>query len=118
SVRIRDDISGVMVTRGVLNISKRYEIDRRRAKALIQHEVGTHVVTYFNGKAQPFKLFSLGVPGYEELQEGMAVFSEFLVGGLTRERIRILAARVIAVNQLLGGANFSDTFFHLVDEYG
>lgn len=118
SVRIRDDISGVMVNRGVLNISKRYQIERNRAMALIQHEVGTHVVTYFNGKAQPFKLFSLGVPGYEELQEGMAVFSEYLVGGLTRERLRILAARVLAVQHMLGGASFSDTFFLLIDQYG
>lgn len=118
SVRIRDDISGVMVNRGVLNISKHYEIERRRAKALIQHEVGTHVVTYFNGKAQPFKLFSLGVPGYEELQEGVAVFSEYLVGGLTRTRLRIIAARVIAVQHMLGGATFPDTFFLLVDQYG
>src|SRR5690606_26822572 len=89
SIRIRDDIAGLMVNRGVLNIGKHYEVERNRATALIQHGVGTHVVTYFNGKAQPFKLFDLGVPSYEELQEGMAVFAEYLVGGLTRERLRI-----------------------------
>src|SRR5690606_27995059 len=118
SIRIRDDIAGLMVNRGVLNIGKHYEVERNRASALIQHEVGTHVVTYFNGKAQPFKLFKLGVPGYEELQEGMAVFAEYLVGGLTRERLRIIAARVVAVQHMLGGATFPDTFALLVDQYG
>ncbi|WP_270087622.1 flavohemoglobin expression-modulating QEGLA motif protein [Sphingobacterium sp. SYP-B4668] len=116
-VRIREDISGIMVNRGVLNISKHYEIERSRAVALIQHEVGTHIVTYFNGKSQPFKLFSLGVPGYEQLQEGLAVFAEYMVGELTRDRLRIIAARVIAVHHMLAGHKFPDTFFLLVDQY-
>ncbi|KKX50808.1 hypothetical protein L950_0208275 [Sphingobacterium sp. IITKGP-BTPF85] len=40
-VRIREDITGIMVNRGVLNISKYYEVEASRAIALIQHEVGT-----------------------------------------------------------------------------
>lgn len=116
-VRIRDDITGIMVNRGVLNISKDYQIEASRAIALIQHEVGTHIVTYFNGKAQPFKLFSLGVPGYEQLQEGLAVFSEYMVNELSGDRLRIIAARVVAVHHMLAGHNFSDTFFLLVDRY-
>src|SRR5690606_13084216 len=101
SVRVRDDIAGVMVNHGVLNISKQYRITKRRALALIQHEVGTHIITYFNGKEQPFSFFRLGVPGYEQLQEGLAVLSEYLVGGLTNDRLRILAGRVIAVQHML-----------------
>ncbi|AIM37082.1 hypothetical protein KO02_10530 [Sphingobacterium sp. ML3W] len=116
-VRIREDITGIMVNRGVLNISKYYEVEESRARALIQHEVGTHIVTYFNGKSQPFKLFSLGVPGYEQLQEGLAVFSEYMVNELSGDRLRIIAARVVAVHHLLAGHNFSDTFFLLVDHY-
>lgn len=116
-VRIREDITGVMVNRGVLNISKYYEVEASRALALIQHEVGTHVVTYFNGKSQPFKLFSLGVPGYEQLQEGLAVFSEYMVNELSGDRLRIIAARVVAVHHMLAGHTFSDSFFLLVDHY-
>lgn len=116
-VRIRDDIEGVMVSRGVLNINKNYRLTPQRALALLQHEVGTHVVTYYNGKAQPLKLFYIGVPGYEQLQEGLAVFAEYLVGGLTNERMRVLAARVIAVNHLVKGYTFKDTFSLLTDKY-
>ncbi len=118
SVRVRDDIAGVMVNHGVLNISKQYKISKRRALALIQHEVGTHIITYFNGKEQPFSFFRLGVPGYEQLQEGLAVLAEYLVGGLTNERLRILAGRVIAVQHMLLGHSFVETFDMLHEEYG
>ncbi|MCL8001053.1 DUF1704 domain-containing protein, partial [Brucella sp. 21LCYQ03] len=113
----RDDISGVMVNQGVLNISKQYSLPRNRAQALIQHEVGTHIVTYFNGKQQPFNLFKLGVPGYEKLQEGLAVLSEYLVGELTNARLRILAGRVVAVHHMVAGNKFIDTFSMLVERY-
>ena len=106
-----------MVSRGTLNISSRYQIPKARAFALVQHEIGTHVVTYYNGMAQPLKLFYVGVPGYEQLQEGLAVLAEYLVGGLTNERIRILAARVVAVYHMIAGNSFSDTFFMLNDKY-
>lgn len=118
TVRIRDDISGVMVNQGVLNISKQYSLPRKRVNALIQHEVGTHIVTYFNGKQQPFNVFKLGVPGYEELQEGLAVLSEYLVDGLNNDRLRIIAARVVAVDHMLGGNRFIDTFSMLTEQYG
>src|SRR5690606_30729429 len=117
AVRIRDDVEGVMVSRGTLNISSRYHISKARAFALVQHEIGTHVVTYYNGMAQPFKLFYLGVPGYEQLQEGLAVLAEYLVEGLTNERIRTLAARVVAVHHMIAGNSFSDTFFMLTEKY-
>lgn len=117
TVRLRDDIYGVMVNQGVLNISKQYSLPRHRVQALIQHEVGTHIVTYYNGKQQPFSLFRLGVPGYEKLQEGLAVLAEYLVGGLTNNRLRILAGRVVAVYHMQQGNTFLDTFALLVDKY-
>ncbi|WP_164112529.1 MULTISPECIES: flavohemoglobin expression-modulating QEGLA motif protein [Sphingobacterium] len=117
TVRVRSDISGVMVNRGVLNIGADYQISPARAPALIQHEVGTHIATYFNGKAQPLQLFSLGVPGYEQLQEGLAVFAEYLIGGLSNQRLRILAGRVIAVRNMLMGHTFMDTFALLMEEH-
>ena len=116
-VRIADDIEGILVSKGVLNISSDFSISRRRAMPLLQHEIGTHVVTFYNGKAQPLELFSIGVPGYEELQEGLAVFAEYLCGGLTRGRMRTLAARVIAVNEMVSGKNFIETFNLLTNKY-
>jgi uncharacterized protein (TIGR02421 family) len=110
-VRVTDDMySGLMVSRGRLLVGKETRIPVRRADALIQHEVGTHLLTYFNGQAQPFKMLASGLPGYEELQEGLAVLSEYLVGGLSVGRIRVLAARVVAAHALVDGASFVDVF--------
>lgn len=116
-IRIADDIEGIMVSKGVLNIGSSFRVSQKRAIPLLQHEVGTHVVTYYNGKAQPLELFSIGVPGYEELQEGLAVFAEYLCGGLTKSRMRTLAGRVIAVNEMVSGKNFIDTFYLLTEKY-
>jgi uncharacterized protein (TIGR02421 family) len=110
TVEIRPDVMGLMVSDGRLYIGRDYSVPRHRVEALIQHEVGTHVLTYFNGKAQPLQQLSAGVPGYEELQEGLAVLSEYLVGGLDNTRLRILAARIIAVHALIDGATFIETF--------
>jgi uncharacterized protein (TIGR02421 family) len=52
----------------------------------------------------------IGLPGYEETQEGLGVLAEYLVGGLTPARLGLLAARVLAVDALLKGASFVETF--------
>ncbi len=112
-VEIRQDVAGLMVSRGNLLIGARTVMPAARVEAAIQHEVGTHVLTYFNGMAQPFHQLRVGLAGYEELQEGLAVFSEYLVGGLSRPRLRLLAARVVAVAQMLEGASFVEVFREL-----
>ncbi len=116
-VRVADDVEGILVSKGVLNISAEFEVSKERAVPLLQHEVGTHVVTYYNGKAQPLELFSIGVPGYEELQEGLAVLAEYLCDGLTNNRVRTLAARVVAVNEMTNGHSFVETFHLLTTKY-
>lgn len=117
TVRIRDDVNGILVSKGILHINKNFTISEQRAFSILQHEVGTHVLTYYNGKAQPLSLFYTGVPGYEELQEGLAVFSEYLTGGLTPSRMRTLAARVVIVDQLTSGSTFIQSFSLLVEKY-
>lgn len=117
-VQVRDDIAGLMVSRGNLLISQQSRIPASRVEALIQHEVGTHLLTYFNGRAQPFQQLYTGLAGYEELQEGIAVLAEYLVGGLSRPRLRLLAGRVIAAKRLIEGATFVDTFRELYRTYG
>ncbi len=117
-VEIREDTpSGLMVSSGNLMIGHRTGITTARINALIQHEIGTHSVTYFNGRAQPLKLLYSGLPGYEQLQEGLAVFAEYLVGGLSFGRLRTLAARVVAVRGLTNGHSFAEVFNQLHHQY-
>jgi uncharacterized protein (TIGR02421 family) len=116
-VVVSDDIVGLIVSKGRLHVGTDAKIPRHRAQALIQHEVGTHILTYYNGKAQPLQQLYIGSPGYEELQEGLAVLSEWLVGGLDQERMRILAARVVSVYHLTKGCSFTDNFLRLKETY-
>ena len=117
-VQLRDDTVGLMVSHGNLLVGQQTKIPVSRVEALLQHEIGTHVLTYFNGRAQPFQQLYTGLAGYEELQEGLAVLAEYLVGGLSRPRLRLLAGRVVAVRSLIDGASFIDTFRELNRTYG
>lgn len=111
AVEIREDLPGsLMVSQGRLLIGARASVPAPRVNALLAHEVGTHVVTYANGCAQPIEQLRHGTAGYQDLQEGIAVFSEWLVGGLTAGRMRTLAARVLGAAALADGASFVDTF--------
>lgn len=114
-VEVRADSSGVMVANGDLLVAPTVVVSEDRVDPLLQHEVGTHVVTYVNGSHQPLRLLGAGLADYEETQEGLAVFAEYLVGGLTRARLRQLAARVIAVHEMIEGAEFGDVHAHLVE---
>ncbi len=115
---IRHDIySGLMVSDGRLLVGAELRVPAQRVDALIQHEVGTHLVTYYNGLQQPLRLLHTGLPGYDELQEGLAVLGEYLVGGLDAERLRVLAARVLAAHAVVNGAEFVDTY-RLMEEQG
>ncbi len=113
AVEIRKDILGVMVSHGRLLVGARTSVPTSRIEALLAHEVGTHVVTYVNGRAQPFRQLAIGLPGYDELQEGMAVLAEYLVGGFSRPRLRLLAARVLAAHRMLEGGDFVEVFREL-----
>lgn len=116
---VRDDLfSGLLCSGGNLLIGHRTTIPRRRVEALLQHEVGTHLVTYYNGMAEPFQQLHSGFAGYDALQEGLAVLTEYLVGGMSVQRLRLLAARVVAVSMLIEGAAFLDTFHTLDRDHG
>ena len=117
-VRVTSEASGLLVSRGRLWINSELVVPESRVAALLAHEVGTHLLTYYNGRMQPFQQLYSGLAGYEELQEGLAVLSEYLVGGLSRGRLRQLAARVVAVDHLVRGASFVETFRTLTDEHG
>jgi uncharacterized protein (TIGR02421 family) len=117
-VEVREDVPGILVSQGRLLINRDLELTPRRAEALIQHEVSTHLLTWFNGGAQPLRQLRCGLPGYEALQEGLAVLAEHLVGGLTPARLRLLAARVVAVQRLVNGRSFVEVFMELHERYG
>lgn len=117
-IQIRQDLVGLMVSSGQLLVGADLALSPDRVEALLQHEVGTHVVTYVNGAAQPFLQLARGFADYDETQEGLGVLAEYMVDGLTAARMRLLAARVIAVDRCIDGADFIETFRCLHRDHG
>ncbi len=100
-----------------LVLRKNHKFSENQLKVLTNHEIGVHMVTTFNALVQPLKIFSNGFPNNVETQEGLAVFSEYMSGCLTINRLKELAYRVIAVDSLHKGYHFADTFDLLFSQY-
>ncbi len=110
--------AGIMVSGDTVLVDEKVCVSAARLDGLLHHEIGTHLLTYFNGRRQPFQQMYTGLAGYESFQEGIAVLAEYLVGGLTVSRIRTLAARVVAADMLVCGNSFVETFAVLRDTHG
>jgi uncharacterized protein (TIGR02421 family) len=117
-VTVRTDVSGIMVAEGDLLIADTVNIPTSRLPSVIAHEVDTHILTFFNGSHQPLRLMAAGLAGFDETQEGLAVLSEGLVGGLTGKRLRQLAARVITVHRMVQGVTFPHVCSELSNRFG
>lgn len=117
-IEIREDVAGLLVSGDKLLIGADTIMPRRRLTALLAHEVSVHLLTYFNGAAQGLTIFRTGLAGYEGVQEGLGVFAEWATGGLTRTRLRLLAARVVAVDAMQRGASFIEVHRLLTREHG
>ncbi|MEO7601930.1 MAG: tyrosine/phenylalanine carboxypeptidase domain-containing protein [Sphingomicrobium sp.] len=119
SVEIRDDLAaGLMVSGGKLMISSHTRMARHRLDALLAHEISVHLLTWFNGATQGLGIFRTGLARYEGVQEGLGVFAEWAVGGLTVNRLRLLAGRVVAVDAMIDGADFVAAHRLLVGDHG
>ena len=119
NVEVRDDLpSGLIVSSDRLLIARTTTMPRERVDALLSHEVGVHLLTHCNGSGHGLRLFRSGLAGYEGAQEGLAVLAEYLVGGMTVARLRLIAARVVACAGMLDGADFVETYRLLTREHG
>ncbi len=102
---------------GNLNVACDYMVTSSRIEPLINHEIGTHTVTHFNGSQQPLHTLRTGLADYDALQEGLAVFAEYLCGHLPPARLRLLAARVVAAHMAVDGKKGAEIFACLHEEH-
>lgn len=119
-IKFSKDMSAIaMVLNNIktLVINKNHTFSDNEIAVLTNHEIGVHMVTTMNGLLHPLKIFSNGFPNYEETQEGLAVFSEYMSNNLTVKRLKELAYRVIAVDSLAKGYSFSTTFRMFANTY-
>jgi uncharacterized protein (TIGR02421 family) len=78
---------------------------------LLNHEAMVHIATTLNGAQQTsFPILGAGHPGTTMTQEGLAVFSEVITGTIDPARFARLAARSIAIQMAIDGADFMDLY--------
>lgn len=78
---------------------------------LYQHEALVHSATALNGRRQTnLKSLGLGAPRTTRTQEGIAVAAEILTRSIDIDRLRRLALRILALKQVLDGADFIECF--------
>lgn len=110
-VVVDTDLSSLMmVSHGTLYVDGDLRLPGARIQPLVQHEIGTHAVTRHNGRLQSLRQLEVGLAHYDPLQEGLGVLAEFLAGYLPLGRLRILAARVVAVDMAIHGAGIPAIF--------
>jgi len=112
-------ISQVMVlnSKKSILIQPQAHFKGKELQALIEHEIGVHMVTTINSNRQQLKIFNVGLPMNTMTQEGLAILSEYLSGNITLQRLKKFALRTIIVDQMCNGANFIECFNLLRIDY-
>lgn len=111
-------IANALVSGTTIKVNSQAKVSEMEANALAHHELGVHLVTTLNARAQPLKILALGSPVNTMTQEGLAILNEYLAGCLSLRRLKVLALRVMAVNSLKEDKAFRHTFALLHDGYG
>lgn len=107
----------VLNSKQMLQIKKTALFTKSKLNALLNHEVGVHMVTTKNAQMQPLNFLRLGLPRNTYTQEGLAIMSEMLCGNLTITRLHTLGLRVLAVKSLTDNNDFKTTYRHLLEQY-
>jgi hypothetical protein len=118
SVRVEPRLASLAATgeRTVFLSARTFTL--HEARRLIAHEVFGHLVVAANARAQPLRLLQIGLAGSFVDQEGVSLYLEAALGLMENERLRTLAARVIATQCLHAGASFGETARRLYKDYG
>lgn len=113
----RKTISQVLILnrKKTVRIREGSAFSEKSLHALLEHEIGVHMLSTINSRLQPILIFRLGTPLNTHTQEGLAVLSEYLSGNLSIKRLQTLALRVLSIQMFLKGYDFKRTFHYLMD---
>ncbi|MBD3426440.1 MAG: DUF1704 domain-containing protein [Candidatus Omnitrophica bacterium] len=108
-VRITDKIIPKITVSGkdrTLYINSRIRYTRAEVQRLKVHEIEVHVYRGANGAVQPYRIFTEGLAGYNETEEGLAVMMEDVSGCLevdTRQ-MKLYAGRSLSTHLCMRGS--------------
>ncbi|MBI5037424.1 MAG: DUF1704 domain-containing protein [Candidatus Kerfeldbacteria bacterium] len=115
---IEQATAGMQVTRqNTILVDKKARISENRYRALVAHEIETHIFRMENGRLQKFRLFEHGTAGYLSIEEGLAIYNQNRLHLNLGDKFFSPALNVIAI--YLGmQLSFADLYHQLTDIYG
>lgn len=87
-----------------------------RLRAVIFHEICTHIYRLENGRLQTYKIFAKGTAGYLTTEEGLAMYNQKKLGLPLGEKDTWMALRTIGA-YLADEMSFVELFHYLKDNY-
>ena len=93
------------------------EFSENRLKAVIVHEISTHIFRLENARLQKYKIFETGTAGYLETEEGLAAYNQKQLNIPMGEKDHWMAYRVIGA-YLADEMSFVDLFHYMKEYYG
>jgi uncharacterized protein (TIGR02421 family) len=98
----------------VIYVNTHFDYTPEEVERLRVHEINVHVFRGANGEMQPLRIFTEGLQGYDETEEGLAIVAEDVSGCLKEDtrQMKLYAGRAICVDQCSKGT-FYETFMKL-----
>lgn len=95
---ISDSVADIQITReNSILLKKGATFRENRLKALLAHEIGTHIFRFENGKVQPFRILERGTANYLRTEEGLAIWNQNQLNLNLGEKYLTPALLVVAI---------------------
>jgi len=106
-------VADIQVTkREAILVKKGAKFTSNRLKALLVHEIGTHVFRYENGKTQPLRILERGTANYLRTEEGLAVWNQNQLGLALGDKFLTPGYQIVAL-YMAQKMGFHDLFNYL-----
>ncbi len=114
---LEDSVADIQVTKkNIILLKKGAKFKINRLKALLAHEIGTHVFRYENGKLQPLEIFARGTANYLETEEGLAIWNQNQLNLNLGEKYITPALLIVAIF-MAEKMSFKDLYQYLRSTY-
>ena len=114
---LEEATAGMQITsNNTLLIHKNAKISANRLKALIAHEIETHIFRTENGRLQQYYLFHQGTAGYLATEEGLSIYNQNKLNLSLGEKFFTPALNAIAI-YLGKKMSFMELYHHLLKTY-
>jgi len=110
---VDESVADIQITKkNTILLKKGAHFRENRLRALLAHEIGTHVFRFENGKLQELRIFERGTAGYLQTEEGLAIWNQNSLKLNLGEKFLTPALLVIAIH-LAEKMGFCDLFQYL-----